>query len=732
MSIDKFSFVPEEHGGGQLLDSSPGQKFMKPFDPVYECIQNSIDASIDQNKSAKLAIHFQKVYTEDFYFFNDVFKEHIKESKKIADRFVLAQDRVELLIMEDFNTTGITGEPDNFDDQTKDGKQNNYFYMNLSCGATQKLEDPRLGGSEGEGTQAYNLNSEISTFFYYSIDSSSNNRGAFYGITYLGSRKLNTINYLPFAFFGKKEKNTNSVRESYFSSPVTDEEELLKLTKLFKLKRKKNESGTSIIIPFYKKKGIENKELLIAKIIDVYRAAILRGQLEVQIEEKTINQDSLLNMTIDGINPKNEKPFNTQHKDLVQEYYNFLKESNEKKSIDIELTHSGKTRIEKKEFGNFDELLKKYNNKENIKVRINFQVTKKNKEATSSSNRYVDKHTYVDFFIKKYPSWAELEESLNDFLRGKMSLHKLRGKMQCFYLMDFQEEEAKLLLKNAEVANHSDITASNPKLDNNYKNYRNTISFFKIFPSDLYNLFNSSENVSDFDITQDLFKTNEGGGGVRNTDVISEDEDEDDNENTTDDNNEDKLPESIFKVPDIVVLPIFPSLQYYERTAFFQKEKVIFHIVGTKYSKEEIKKKLEIAENYIIETELVVRKNFNGNELLRMDTKVKTFKKRILEYKDFLTRGCTFYPRRIEIEAAFDGEGMGRKSFKRYCLEDFDFGNEKQFKMEFINNVKKDFAEENKITLVAKNDNFEFKLTGFGEKNIEDIRWADRSYSIEN
>ena len=33
-----------------------------------------------------------------------------------------------------------------------------------------------------------------------------------------------------------------------------------------------------------------------------------------------------------------------------------------------------------------------------------------------------------------------------------------------------------------------------------------------------------------------------------------------------------------------------------------------------------------------------------------MDKKVSTFKRRIIEYKDFISNGCTFYPRRVEIE----------------------------------------------------------------------------------
>ena len=37
--------------------------------------------------------------------------------------------------------------------------------MNHSFGENQKLDDAKAGGSEGEGVQAFNLNSDISTFF---------------------------------------------------------------------------------------------------------------------------------------------------------------------------------------------------------------------------------------------------------------------------------------------------------------------------------------------------------------------------------------------------------------------------------------------------------------------------------------------------------------------------------------------------------------------------------------
>ena len=43
-----------------------------------------------------------------------------------------------------------------------------------------------------------------------------------------------------------------------------------------------------------------------------------------------------------------------------------------------------------------------------------------------------------------------------------------------------------------------------------------------------------------------------------------------------------------------------------------------------------------------------------------------------------------------------------------------------------------DNKNENHITLIAKNEEFKFNLLGFDKKNIEDVRWRDRSYSTDN
>ena len=40
-----------------------------------------------------------------------------------------------------------------------------------------------------------------------------------------------------------------------------------------------------------------------------------------------------------------------------------------------------------------------------------------------------------------------------------------------------------------------------------------------------------------------------------------------------------------------------------------------------------------------------------------MQNTIAKYERRIIEYQNFLTDGCTFYPRRVVVEAAFDSEG---------------------------------------------------------------------------
>lgn len=723
MRDNSFKFIPSPYEGGQITDSKPGEKFEDKFDPIFECIQNTIDAKKNDKEKVSLKIHFQKVYKKDLYFLNKNFISHLKNSKRVSDKYALDEETVDLLILEDFSTTGITGEPETMKDQTTTGKPNNFFNMNYSFGDNQKLDDFRLGGSEGEGRQTYCLTSGISTFFYYNVDSSNQNQGSFFGISYLGKREIGAQIFQPFAYFGKEKEKENRKEPVYDAVPIDDNDEIQKLIKIFKLKRKVGESGLSIIIPHYLKE-LKDKELLISKIIDVYRMSILRNKLEVTVEDTLIDSSNILEIYLNGLNPDNNNKFKTEQKELLKEYFSFLKEIDNKKFENLnEINYLGERTISKDQIINYEDLSKSYNRQEINKIRFNFSIKRINPKSDKVSNRYNEFFTYLDFYFKKYPSWASVMEKNNDFIRGPMSLRKLRKKnMQMFWMIDVQDEYASLLIKNSEHANHSTISAMNKKLETNYKGFYNLIVNIKKLPQVIYNFLTNEENITDNEITQDLFKIEDDGSGIRETDKISDDYDEDD------DGVNDEKAKSIFGVNDIVVPPIFESLRYYDRDSETKNEKIFYSVKGKKYNQKDILNLLSEAEKYVEITQKIEREKYSDLELLRMDTKVATIKRRIIEYKDFIAAGYTYYPRRIEIEAAYDGEDINNP-FRKYSIDDFDFSDE-TFSFKCTGDAKIKYNE-NKITIFANSENFSFLVSGFGEDQSEDIKWRDRSYSID-
>ncbi len=719
-----FKFIPSPYEGGQITDSKPGQKFEDKFDPIFECIQNTIDAKKEKEETVSLKIHFKKVYKKDLYFIDKKFSSHIQNSKRVRDKYALDEETIDLLILEDFSTTGITGEPGTMKDQTETGKPNNFFNMNYSFGDNQKLDDYRLGGSEGEGRQTFCLTSGISTFFYYNVDSSNNNQGSFFGISYLGKREIGAKMYQPFAYFGKEKAKENRRDPVYDAVPIEDNSEIQELIKLFKLKRKVGEDGLSVIIPHYLQE-LKDKELLISKIIDVYRISILRKRLEISVEDITINAKNILDIYLSGVNPDTNNKFKSEQKELLTEYFSFLKEVDEDNLDNThEVNYYDERLIQKDKISNYDHLVKSYNRQELTKIRFNFSIKRYNSNSSNVSDRYKDYSTYLDIYLKKYPSWASVLEKNNDFIRGPMSLRKLRKKtMQMFWIIDVQDKEASLLIKNAEHANHSMISASNKKLDTNYKSYYNLIVNIKKLPSIIYSFLTNEENVTDNEITQDLFRIEDEGNGIRETDKLSDNYDEDDDTTA-----EDEKTKSIFGVNDIVVPPIFESLRYYDRDSESKNEKIFYTVKGKKYDQKEILKMLSDAEEYIEVTKKIEREKHSSLELLRMDTKVATIKRRIIEYKDFIAAGYTYYPRRIEIEAAYDGEDTNNP-FRKYTLDDFDFSND-GFSFKCTGDAKIKYNE-NKITILANSENFSFLVSGFGEDQSEDIKWRDRSYSTD-
>ena len=707
-----LEFIPIKHGGGQIVDSKPHQKFENPDNCILECVQNAIDAAVEKNSERSktiLRFHFKLIKKSDCKFFGNEFENHLRVRK--YGRRNTFDESIPCLIMEDFSTTGITGDPDIVDDQTKTGEKNHWYYFLIDFGGgdENKLKDGKKGGSEGEGRQTFMLNSGIGTFFGLSIDSTNNNRPSIFGMSYLGSRRVNNLKYGVFSSFGKKIKYDGNDE----CVPVTDPKKAQEFISLFNLKRQLSDAGTSIIVPFYNKEEID-PEFIIRKLIEIYRVPIFRDELQVFVEGTEINSKNIRSL----VDAREENP---SKKILTQDFFNFLEESSKKISAEnsFEIKFYDQDDILKEDIPDFDKLLLKFNENKLLKLRLSFEV----RILKENSNiRFDAFRTYYDVYIKKYPSSLDnMRESLNDYIRGQMPLYARRNKKtSMFYLVDIQDERACRLFKHAEHANHSEISEKNWKLNDEYKNYKPIIRLSKNISRKLYNLMTSESIEEDYEATQDLFKIEdkghgpkEGGGG--------EEEDEE-----KEDSPEDQ------KITHIVVPPIFPGLKPYEVSQDTEADGTIsLKVKGVVYKEKEIKKNIEEAQKYLDQVKKIdfskYTTDYGRKQLEKMKKNSDVFKRRCIEYKNFLANNCTFYPRRIEIDAGFEGEGL-RNSIKKYKLRDFNFA-DKSFKLNLDGGVKVKSRKNNNISLLANKADYKFSINGFGE-GIEDVRWSVRNYTV--
>jgi hypothetical protein len=709
-----MEFIPEETTG-KSTDTSPHQKFEKTENCILECVQNTVDAHIDKGTPI-LKFHFQLIKKSECDFLNNKnFEKHFKERK--YNRRDTFDESIPCLIMEDFNTTGITGDPESIDDITSKGTKNNWFYFFHDFGGKSKLADSDKGGSEGEGMQTYMLNSGISTFFGMSSDYYSK-KNSIFGMSYFGSRKVDEVRYNVFASFGKKKNIDNND----WAIPVTDDDKAKKFIDLFKLKRKLGESGVSIVVPFYKKEEI-NQKFIISIILDKYRIPIFRNQLKIFVADQEINAANIAELI-------HKSTDTVENKLITNDYFNFLKEcdSVDKKLEVYEINFYNQKNLEKKDISNFEQFLKDFNDRKTIKLRVKFDIFKYKKDTKLNPDKI---NTFFDLKLKKYSSeYEDLRAEFNDFMRGAMPIYGHRSaKNSMFYLLDIQDDQARVLFKHAEKANHSEVSSENWKLKEDYKGYKNIISLSTKLPSKLYNLILSEDVDDDYEATQDLFKID--GEELGREDEIDQDILITATSNKKQNKEQNELSDDI-KNTTLIVPPIFPSLKKYEVSqSNTESGEVEYNISGINYERDYVELKIKEAEKFVENVKKLDFSKFDEAldqkkiELTLKDAVI--FEKRITEYQNFLNQGCTFYPRKIVIEAAFDCESQ-RSSFRSYSPNDFDFGDD-QFVINLDGQVKLKEKNLNKIEIIAHKANFKFSVKGF-KQGIEDIRWRDRNYTL--
>ena len=645
-----------------------------------EGTQNTGDNSQD-GKKPKIKISLVKV-SSDFFHKNLVdenFKNFIdksdaieKENKDILNKKI---KEVPCLLFEDFNTTGITGDPD-IHKRKIDEKRNDFyaFWWSIFSGDKEKGK----GGSVGIGRLTFAYSSNIQTFFSYSVPSDKKKgKKIFCGLSVLGKNEDKNGNSLdPFARFG--------VMKNDFFSPVMDDDKLKEIHQGLKLTREFDEPGLSMIVPFPNQEVCSWK-LMYKNIVDRYRYAIFNNQIELEINGQILNKEKIIDFVKKHLPDELSK---------YKKYFDFLNNVSAFNNEDFFILkideHSSKFKknfISKEEL---DRLSKDFDNEKLIGVKATFKIEKQDNSSFDA---------LVKFFIKK----TESNHGCDDLIRQLMPVSGERkfDQRDVHGLTIIDDQETAEFCRLSESENHKTFDAATLKEKNIYIRPSNEIRLIKNLSESFHNaLVESDAESKSIDATRDWF-----GFG---------DDDENEDESSSDTDGNGKVTK--FKIPKY----LFDDPKIYEIRKLEKSKKYGFAISGSDVEKEtqknidEINKLIEIDKKKKEKKELKddesKEKDITEDDLNRLKKQKKKLEKR-------LSNNCKdLYPCNVRLHIYEDLQKYGGKRSKKFYdpINDFhfkkDIGSKFKIEKKGLKNLDEGGEEGNLISFQVENSDFYYEL----------------------
>ena len=307
-----------KYGFDKLLNS-PEDGFNDPLKTIFgedvetvarEAFQNSIDAVADTSKPVKVRINLEIIKTNqipEHKQLDQIFRacSEKKAGKKYYEnaKKLLNSNQIPVLIISDFNTTGLTGS--NTDENSK------YYHFFKSVGNHDKPAGS--AGSYGYGKATNIAFSAFDLFFATSVFKEQDTTQ----IVFMGCMRV-----CSFKVKGSKMRGIGSFGLAK-QQPIRNKELIPK----FFLQRKA-ELGTDIFIPGYKDSD-DWKENTIKAALKNFWPAIHMGKLEVEVGDVYINAETLYRIMTTYF-PKGSKLDKWKTKDPTPYYEAFL---NGKKTV---------------------------------------------------------------------------------------------------------------------------------------------------------------------------------------------------------------------------------------------------------------------------------------------------------------------------------------------------------------------------------------------------------------
>jgi len=267
---------------------------------VRESIQNSLDAQIDSSKPVKIAFRFGQIDFEKLKnYLNGLNNDLIIHLKACGKS--LNDGKTNYLVIEDFNTEGLSGPIDNMEfDEEGNPVSGNFIGFWWSEGLSDKRRGS--GGSHGVGKIKLSTSSNLNCFLALT-NRNDDKKELVIGYCQL---KYHSVNRKQFKGYARYGKLIDSNRIFPYDSKEPDDEIIFnQLKRDFDLKRN-HETGLSVVIPgVYEDINFEN---IIRSLLSEFYLPIMTGALIVEVHDNTnsitIDSNSLMKVVVKYLDQK--------------------------------------------------------------------------------------------------------------------------------------------------------------------------------------------------------------------------------------------------------------------------------------------------------------------------------------------------------------------------------------------------------------------------------------------
>ncbi|HEX6159034.1 MAG TPA: hypothetical protein VF111_02640 [Thermoanaerobaculia bacterium] len=263
---------------------------------VREAIQNSLDARIPRSRTPvrvrfRFAAGAHALHADAVREYFDGLEPHLIATAKTTHSILPRHDEaVPYLLIEDFGTRGLTGDPHVDPELEPPGeeKRNDFFYFWRNVGRSSKAEVDR--GRWGLGKAVFTVASRIRTIFGLTRRF-DDDRSLLLGQSVLKTHVLDGHRVYPYGFFAHIEKKTGL--------PLPFQEAILleRFADDFGVRR--TEPGLSIVVPYYRDDEL-SLDSITRSVVQQYFYPVLRGDLLVEVDDGTTVQ-KISSKTIEGL-----------------------------------------------------------------------------------------------------------------------------------------------------------------------------------------------------------------------------------------------------------------------------------------------------------------------------------------------------------------------------------------------------------------------------------------------